>query len=445
MRVKAISRNPDEYLRATTRDLHKVQRNYDPGLHPLETPREYVRALNATKLERVFAKPFIGCLDGHSDGVSCMATHPKQLSLIASGAVDGEVKLWNLATQKCVKSFLAHEGYVRQICFLPDGERFITVGDDSTIKTWNVELPNPGEEEEPLDTVLSKSMVTGISHHRSNPIFATCGEICQLWEESRSEPIKTFQWGIDSLHHVAFNQVQTNLLACCASDRSIIIYDSREAGPVRKVIMEMRSNSLSWNPMEAFMFTVANEDYNLYTFDARQLKHPLNVHKDHVSAVIDVDYSPTGIQFVSASYDKTIRIFEAIGGHSRDIYHTKRMQRLTCVKWSLDDKYILSGSDEMNIRIWKARASEKLGALKPREKSALNYGESLKEKFAAHPQIKRIARHRQVPSHVHNARNELRTIHDKLKRKEANRRAHSKPGAVAYVSERKKHVIKEEK
>lgn len=83
--------------------------------------------------------------------------------------------------------------------------------------------------------------------------------------------------------------------------------------------------------------------------------------------------------------------------------------------------------------------------MKPREKSALNYGESLKEKFAAHPQIKRIARHRQVPSHIHNARNELRTIHDKLKRKEANRRAHSKPGAVAHVSERKKHVLREEK
>lgn len=48
-------------------------------------------------------------------------------------------------------------------------------------------------------------------------------------------------------------------------------------------------------------------------------------------------------------------------GHSRDIYHTKRMQRLTSVAWSLDNKYIISASDEMNIRVWKARASEKLG------------------------------------------------------------------------------------
>ena len=50
-------------------------------------------------------------------------------------------------------------------------------------------------------------------------------------------------------------------------------------------------------------------------------------------------------------------------GHSRDIYHTKRMQRLTSVLWSMDDRYIYSASDEMNIRIWKARASEKLGVV----------------------------------------------------------------------------------
>lgn len=82
---------------------------------------------------------------------------------------------------------------------------------------------------------------------------------------------------------------------------------------------------------------------------------------DHVGAVIDVDYSPTGKEFVSGSYDKSIRIFEMNKGHSREVYHTKRMQRLTCIGWSLDDKYVISGSDEMNIRLWKAKASEKLG------------------------------------------------------------------------------------
>lgn len=83
--------------------------------------------------------------------------------------------------------------------------------------------------------------------------------------------------------------------------------------------------------------------------------------------------------------------------------------------------------------------------LKPRERAALRYSESLKEKFASHPKIKRISRHRQVPRHIYNAQKELRTIKDRMKKKEANRRAHSKPGEVPHVPERKKHVIKEQK
>lgn len=54
--------------------------------------------------------------------------------------------------------------------------------------------------------------------------------------------------------------------------------------PLRKVVMKLRSNAVAWNPMEAFNFTVANEDYNLYTWDMRYLKEPKNIHFDHTSA-----------------------------------------------------------------------------------------------------------------------------------------------------------------
>lgn len=47
--------------------------------------------------------------------------------------------------------------------------------------------------------------------------------------------------------------------------------------------------------------------------------------------------------------------------HSRDVYHAKRMFKLNCVLWSADNKYILSGSSDHNVRIWKAQASEKMG------------------------------------------------------------------------------------
>ncbi|XP_053697742.1 DDB1- and CUL4-associated factor 13 [Sabethes cyaneus] len=446
MKVKVISRNPDNYLRETKRDIHRVFRNYDSALHPFEEAREYVRALNATKLERVFAKPFVGSFGGHRDGVSVLGKHPKSLSLLLSGSYDGEVKLWDVANRTCLQSIQAHDGYVRGITFSNDGSRFFTIGDDKCIKMWNSNVDEDIEENpEPLNTILGKTVITSISHNYEEPMFATCGETCHIWNETRNSPIKSLQWGVDTLYDVKYNPVETSLLAACCSDRGIIFYDQREIKPLRKIVMTLRPNQLAWNPMQAYYFTVASEDYNLYTFDTRRLKNPLKIHGGHVSAVTCVDYAPTGREFVAGSYDKTIRIFDSHKANSRDVYHTKRMQHVTSVGWSLDNKYIFSGSDEMNVRIWKARAAEKLGALQPRERQAFKYNEALKEKFAAHPQIRRIAQHRHVPKVVYKERQKLQTVKQKIKRKEENVRQNSKPGKVPYVAETKKKVLREEK
>lgn len=112
--------------------------------------------MNATKLDRVFAKPFIGNLEGHKDGVSCLRSHPKHLSTLASGAFDGEVRLWNLSQRITDRSFLAHDGAVRGITFVASGEQFITIGDDKTIKTWKFDGPGDDSDEEPLNTIISK-------------------------------------------------------------------------------------------------------------------------------------------------------------------------------------------------------------------------------------------------------------------------------------------------
>lgn len=65
--------------------------NPDAYLHPFAMDREYQRALNATKLERVFAKPFLCGLEGHRDSVEALAKFPTRLSHVLSAASDGEV------------------------------------------------------------------------------------------------------------------------------------------------------------------------------------------------------------------------------------------------------------------------------------------------------------------------------------------------------------------
>ena len=156
MKVKALSRNPEDHVRQRANDIHKIQRNYDPALHPFERAREYVRALNAHKLDRLFAKPFVGSLDGHADSVYALAKHPTAISRMVSGSADGEIRVWNLQTQETVWKAKAHRGFVRGLCASPSRfGQIMSIGDDRAIRLWDdkdhdisASAPTPSQNEE---------------------------------------------------------------------------------------------------------------------------------------------------------------------------------------------------------------------------------------------------------------------------------------------------------
>ena len=447
MKVKVISRSRDSVQAERKGDLAPTFRNVDPALHPFEKAREYTRALNATKLERVFAKPFVGALSGHMDGIYSMCKHPRVLSCLVSGAGDGEIRVWDLSTQTCLWNIRqAHNGYVRGLCVSPSDDLLLSCGDDATIKLWNLNLSSHRggpDADKPTAIFTSENPFMGIDHCFKGTTFATGGmDGVQVWDEVRAEPIQSYQWGADTVISVRYNPAETEVLACTATDRSITLFDTKSKTPIRKMIMEMRANTLRWNPMEPFHFTVASEDHNLYSYDMRNLSRATWMHVDHTSAVLDVDYSPTGTEFVSGSYDRSIRIWNSHEGRSREIYHTSRMQRVFTVAYSLDSKYVLSGSDDMNIRLWKSNASKRIQSLTPRERRSDRYTDKLKERYAHMPEIRRIARHRTLPKAVYRAKRIKEEIRQSERRKRQNMRRNSKRGAVPVTPEKRRHVIK---
>jgi DDB1- and CUL4-associated factor 13 len=66
-----------------------VQRNPDPLMHPLSRARERKRALNASKIERMFSKPFIASFEGHEDAVECLERVRGRVGAVVSAGFDG--------------------------------------------------------------------------------------------------------------------------------------------------------------------------------------------------------------------------------------------------------------------------------------------------------------------------------------------------------------------
>ncbi|GES60759.1 WD40 repeat-like protein [Aspergillus terreus] len=446
MKIKALSR-PASSQQAPGSTVVRQPRNLDPAQHPFERAREYTRALNATKLERLFAAPFLGQMgDGHVDGVYSMAKDPGSLERFASGSGDGVVKVWDLTTREEVWNTQAHENIVKGLCWTPE-RKLLSCASDKTVKLFDPY--NSSSEAPPLATYLGQSAFTSVTHHRHHPSFAAASSQISIYDLSRpsSTPSQTLHWptSIDTITSVAFNQTETSILGSTAIDRSVIMYDLRTSQPLHKLVLRLASNAISWNPMEAFNFAVANEDHNVYIFDMRKMNRALNVLKDHVAAVMDVEFSPTGEELVTASYDKTVRLWNRAQGHSRDIYHTKRMQRVFSCKFTPDNKYILSGSDDGNIRLWRANASERSGVQNARQKAKMEYNKTLVERYSHMPEIKRIKRQRHVPKPIKKAREIKREELMAIKRREENVRRHTKKENLrARRSEREKMILAEE-
>ncbi|KAL7715051.1 DDB1- and CUL4-associated factor 13 [Entamoeba marina] len=389
---KMISRNVLEDRKELPHDIEKVHRSLKKEDHPFAAPREYRRALNAVKLDKIFAKPFIGSLSGHPDGVTCLTRTGDEISYIASGGYDGEVRLWNASSKNCLYKIQAHDTVCKGISYsTSDVPVLITVSTDHTAKLWplsisTIESTNPATVTTPLMSYNFTSPFSSVSSRYHDTMFCTgSSEGLELWKS-------------DGVLGCKFSPTENNLIAITGGNRSISLYDIRTETAVATLLGTRRYNDLSWNPMQAY----------------------------HFVAFLSVDFSPTGKEFSSGSYDKTIRLFNSDRPFSRDCYHTQRMQKVYNVCYSGDAHYVFTASEEGNIRVWRAFASVSDKIKDKREVANQNYLDALKKKYAHMPEIRKISNHKHLPKELML----LKTTNDVMKlsekRKNLNRLRHAK-------------------
>ena len=223
--------------------------------------------------------------------------------ILASGGYDGSVKFWDLSTGKCMRTMVGHKTSVTSIVFFPDGKRIVSGSTDTTVKVWDVVTGTC------LHTLTGhRYNVNGVavSPDGSKMLSASYDNTIKIWDATSYACLATLNDHLNSVLCAAFSP-DGKYIVSGSSDTTIKLWDA---------------STLS-----------CLETMTLQRFD--------------VKAVL---FSPDGKYFASGGCDFTVRICAT---HSRRVVMTmpRYEDTVSSLAYSPDRNYIASGNFDKIIRI----------------------------------------------------------------------------------------------
>ena len=222
---------------------------------------------------------------------------------VLSGGGDNKVRLWDVTTGQCLRTFEGHTDWVKSVVFSPDGHFALSGAEDNTLRLWDVaggQCLRTFEENKFVETLtFSPDGRYVLSGGGDNKV--------RLWDVTTGQCLRTFEGHTDCVKSVVFSP------------------DGRFA--------------LS-----------ASDDKTVRLWDV-VTKQCLRTFEGHTEWVECVAFSPDGRFALSGSDDETVRLWDVTTGQCLRTFegHTEWVKS---VAFSPDGRYVLSGGDD-NVRLWE--------------------------------------------------------------------------------------------
>ncbi|CAF2138018.1 hypothetical protein IGI04_005709 [Brassica rapa subsp. trilocularis] len=326
---------------------------------------------------------------GHAEAVLCVSFSPDGKQL-ASGSGDTTVRLWDLYTETPLFTCKGHRNWVLSIAWSPDGKHLVSGSKSGEICCWN---PKKGElDGNPLTG--HKKWITGISWepvHLSSPCrrFVTSSKDgdARIWDVTLKKTliclsghtlaVTCVKWGGDGIIYTGsqdctikmWETTQGKLIrelkghghwvnSLALSTEYVLRtgafdHTGRQYPPNEEMKKALeRYNQAKGDSPERLVS--GSDDFTMFLWEPSVSKQPKKRLTGHQQLVNHVYFSPDGKWIASASFDRSVRLWNgvtgqfvtAFRGHVGPVYQ---------VSWSADSRLLLSGSKDSTLKIWEIR------------------------------------------------------------------------------------------